>query len=214
MAAETSPKSRLLMPLEGWLALLVFMVGIGGALYLWWHEAQTSVSVSVPVRDLPAYHQIQASDLTQKPHPARDLTSITLRNSGQIVGRYTLSPVSQDYLLSDGQLGPVVKASLISGTVPIGISVTPSTVLGGNLQAGDIVGVFLVPTVAETQTTVVSSLFEGLLVLDVKSPPNDQACSEEISDDSFIIVVALPADRAREFAVISPGSRLTIIRQP
>lgn len=214
MDREASQKPRLLMSPGRWLALLVLLVGVGGALYLWRHEAQTGVCVSVPARDLPAYYQIQARDLTQQMYPVRDLTSATLWKPGKIVGRYTLSTVSQDHLLSDGQLGPVVDTSLISGTVPIGISATSATVLGSNLRVGDVVDVLLVPTATETPPTVVSSLCEGLLVLDVKSLPNGQACSEGTTDSSFIVVVALPGDRVHEFAVTSLGAKSTIVQRP
>jgi Flp pilus assembly protein CpaB len=214
MAAETSPKLRPLMPLTGWLVLVAFLVGVGGAFYLWWHEMQTSVLILVPVRDLPAYYQVQPGDLIHQTYPARDLSSTTLREPAQILGHYTLVAVPQQRPLNDYQLGPVVDMDLISGTVPIGIPATPAMVLGGNLQAGDVVDIILVPAATEQQPSSAQSLFEEVLVLDVKPVAESQATDGGSSDHPFIVVIALPLDRRQEFATRRPGATWVITQRP
>ena len=78
--------------LSHWLAIVAIPVGIMGAIYLFWQENKTQVEVYVPAHDLPAYHQIQPSDLTPKPYASRAVPSDTLRTAQSIAGRYTLTP--------------------------------------------------------------------------------------------------------------------------
>jgi Flp pilus assembly protein CpaB len=210
MAAETPQISGPLMPLSRWLALIAFLVGVGGALYLWGHEAQTLVLVPVPVRDLPAYHQIQPGDLAQRAYPSRHLTSATLRETAQIVGSYTLVNVSQQKPLSRDQLGAVVDTALISGTVAIGIPATPAMVLGGSLQLSDLVDVIFVPTASDAQPSLKPVLFENLLVLDVKSVVTEKAAD---SSQPYVVVIALPLDRRDEFVAHSTRDTLLLARR-
>lgn len=214
MAAETPKTTGPLMSLGGWLALIAFLVGIGGALYLWRHEAQTPVLVPVPARDLPAYHQIQSSDLAQRAQFSRHLTSATLRETTQIVGRYTLTEVPQQQPLSDRQLGPVVDTTLISDTVAVGIQATPAMVLGDNLQAGDVVDLILVPATTEGHPSPTLTLFEHILVLDVRSVLESRISNNRPSDRPFVVVIALPLDRRLEFATRGAGATLLITRKP
>jgi Flp pilus assembly protein CpaB len=208
MAAETHETTRPLMPLSGWLALVVFLVGIGGALYLWWHETQSNIRIPVPVRDLPMYYQIQPNDLVQRTHSSRQVTSTTLRETTQIVGRYTLVEVPQGKPLNDVQLGPGVNTMLISNTVAIGIPATTATVLGGNLQAGDVVDLFFAPVASEGQFSLTPPMFENLLVLDVKTVIAEKAADGLQPHPSYVVVIALPIDRRGEF--VSHGASETM----
>lgn len=213
MAAETHETIRPLMPLSSWLALVVFLVGIGGALYLRWHEAQSNIRIPVPVRDLPMYYQIQPDDLVQQTHSSRQVTSATLRETTQIVGRYTLAEVPQGKPLSDVQLGPGVNTMLISNTVAIGIPATTATVLGGNLQAGDVVDLFFVPVTSDIQPSPTPAMFKNLLVLDVKTVIAEKAADSLQPHPPYIVVIALPMDRRDEFVAHSTTEMMWLTRR-
>lgn len=201
------------MPLGGWLALVAFLAGIGGALYLWGHEVQNSVSIPVPARDLPAYQQIQPGDLAQQAFFPRHLPSVTLEETAQIVGHYTLVNVPHQQPLSYDQLGPVVDTDLISGTVAIGIPATPAMLLGGSLKAGDIVDIFFIPSATETQPSPRPTLLENILVLDIKPGRESDKVEDVESSQLFVVIVAVPLDQRTEFAIRSASGTLTLTRK-
>lgn len=193
------------MPLSRLGVLIAIPVSAFCALYLGLHEPQTRQLIPVPVRDLPAYHQIQLTDLVQKKSSAKTLSSI--------VNRYTLTPVPKHKPLSKDKLGPKVESDRISNTVAIGIPATPAMVLGGNLEAGDIVDIIIVPTATKSEPQLTSVLLPDILVLDVKSMQENKSPTNQLSDSSFVIVVALPVARRQEFATNSIGAKLLISRK-
>ncbi|HEY9613121.1 RcpC/CpaB family pilus assembly protein [Allocoleopsis sp.] len=204
MNANTKPK-RFSMPLSRLGVLIAIPVSAFCALYLGLHEPQTRQLIPVPVRDLPAYHQIQLTDLVQKKSSAKTLSSI--------VNRYTLTPVPKHKPLSKDKLGPQVESDRISNTVAIGIPATPAMVLGGNLEAGDIVDIIIVPTATKSEPQLTSVLLPDILVLDVKSMQENKSPTNQLSDSPFVIVVALPVARRQEFATNSIGAKLLISRK-
>lgn len=203
----------MVISLSDGLKVVLFLIGTFGALYLWWIEAPTEVSVSLPRRDLPAYYQIQASDLSQKSIPASSLISTTLQTPAQIVGRYTLTDVPEKRPLNEQQLGPLIETPLISRTVPIGIPASPAMILGGNLQPGDMVDIMAVPAIIQKEPFAALFMFEDILVLDIKPAPTSQTSAGEHSSP-FVIVLALPLDRRIEFVSRTANATLQITRQP
>lgn len=143
----------------------------------------------------------------------KTLTSATLKEFKQIENRYTLIPVPKDKPLSKDKLGPQVESDRISNTVAIGISATPAMALGGNLEAGDIVDVIIVPAATKSEPQLTSVLLPDILVLDVKSMPENKSPTKQLSDSPFVVVVALPVARLQEFATKSVGAKLLITRK-
>lgn len=182
------------------------------ALYLSWHESQTRLSIPVPVRDLPAYHQIQPTDLKEKKSSSQTLTSATLKKSKLMVNRYTLTSVPKEKPLSKDKLGPKVDAAQISDTVALGIRATPAMVLAGNLQAGDIVDLIVAPAVTGSEPQTPPVVFSNILVLDVKSTSKNKSSAKQLSE-SPVVVVALPVTLRQEFATKSVGAKLLITRK-
>ncbi|MEW6494540.1 MAG: RcpC/CpaB family pilus assembly protein [Cyanobacteriota bacterium] len=208
-----SKSTQFSMPLSRLGVFIAIPISAFCALYLGWHEAQTRLPIPVPVRDLPAYHQIQSTDLVQRPFSGKIRTSVTLKQPKQIVSRYTLTPVSKQKPLSEGKLGPIVDTAHISNTVAIGIPATPAMVLGGNLEAGDIVDVIVTPAATGSEPQLRSVLLSDILVLDVKSMRDNKSPANQMSDSSFVVVVALPVARRQEFATNSVGAKLLITRK-
>lgn len=212
MNANSKPM-RFSMPLSRLGVLIAIPVSAFCALYLGLYEPQTRLLISVPGRDLPAYHQIQPTDLVQKKSSAKTLTSATLKKSELIVNRYTLTSVPKHKPLSKDKLGPQVESDRISNTVAIGIPATPAMVLGGNLEAGDIVDVIIVPAATKSEPQLTSVLLPDILVLDVKSMQENKSPTNQLSDSPFVVVVALPVARRQEFATKSVGAKLLITRK-
>lgn len=195
----------------GWGTLIVIL-----ALSAWlisMKEAQSTKAVPVPKTDLPAYHLIEATDLMTKTLGADSIPEYVLDSLSGLIGLYTLTPLAANKPITVEQVHTVPDLALISGTVSIGIPATPATVMAGNLQAGDIVDILLVPPTAEASPKPTPSLLENILVLDVKSVPESQQIEEEVASQPYVVIIALPADRRLEFASASSGATLLIMRK-
>ncbi len=192
------------LSISQWLTIVALFVGVLTTTYL---ETQNKVEIQVPNRDLPAYYQIKPGDLRSKIYAKKSIYSKTLKKSQEILGRYTLVKIPQKKPLTEKQLSPKIDPTRLVDTVTVGIPATPAMMLGGNLKAGDIVDITLVPT--STKATSLSSpiVFPNILVLDVKSAPQTNALS------TSVIVVALPFKRQQEFASKSSGATLLLTRK-
>lgn len=191
----TNKPFKLSLSLSQWLAVVVILVGIPAAVYLFWHEARTSVSVPVPKQDLPAYHPIRPGDLVQKTYAARNIPANTFRKPQEITGRYTLTQIPKQKPLTEKQLSSKVNLTYLANTVAVAIPATPATTLGGSLQAGDIVDITFASPTAKAGSSPSPVVFPNILVLDVK--PASQANSPSA------VVIALPSKRQKEFATHS-----------
>lgn len=211
-----SPKKLRLFPLSlsHLLALVAISSGFIGYFYLQKYESQTKVSLPIPVRDLPAYHQIQTSDLMQQNYPARTVSKTTLRKSTEILGRYTLTTIPREKPLSQKQLSSKLepqRAKLLADTVAIGIPATPALVLGGNLQAGDVVDITLISEATKELPSPKSLKFDNILVLDIKTVSSNK--SSQNTPSEFVVVIAMPRQRQQEFAINSAGRELLLSRK-
>ena len=164
-------------------------------------QLDANVKGYLPVRELPAYHQIQLSDLTPKPYASRSVPSDTLRTAQEIVGRYTLTPLPKDKLLTDSQLGVKVNPTCLTNTIAVSLPATPAMTFGGNLKAGETVSITFGSTPADKESTLPSpALFSNLLVLDVK------AVSQASTPFTSVIVIALPKTAVQAFVTHLPGA--------
>lgn len=209
MATANPQTSRPLMPLGSLALLTALILGIAGAIYLWDHEARSRILVPVTAHGLPAYHQIQGNDLIQREYISKDLASTVVRDSTQPVGRYTLAAIPQNQLLTEDQLGPKVEAALISGTVAVGLTATPSMIMGGSIHAGDVIDFVFVHVVSDTPTTSATKIFASLLILDVKPVQT----SESKTEPPFVLVTAVPADKRDEFVAHLATDKLFLTRR-
>jgi len=182
------------LSLSHWLAIVAIPVGIMGALYLFWHEEKTRVDVYVyvPAHDLPAYHQIQDSDLAPKRYASRSVPSGILKKSQRIVGRYTLTSLPNGKPLTNSQLGVKVQPNCLMDTVAVSLPATPAMTFGGNLKAGDTVSITFASPATKEGVSPTPTLFSDILVLDVKAVPQTNTFTS-------VIVIALPKTSAEEF---------------
>lgn len=210
------PRKLRLFPLSlsHLLALVAIFSGLIGYLYLQKYESKTKVSLPVLVSDLPAYHQISNSDLKYHKYSKKAISKVTLREPAEILGRYTLTAIPREKALSQKQLSPKLdpqKVKLLADTVAIGIPATPALILGGNLQAGDVVDITLISEATEELPSPKSFKFDNILVLDIK-PVSSKESSKNIPSE-FVIVIAMPRQRQQEFANNSAGRKLLFSRR-
>jgi hypothetical protein len=185
------------------ITILAFIVGIVGYIYL----EHTKIEIQVPNRDLPAYYKIKPGDLRSETYAKKDISSQVLKNSQELVGRYTLTKIPKQKLLTEKLVSSKIDSNRLVDTVVVGIPATPAMILGGNLQAGDTVEMTLVPTTTKAESLPSPVVFSNILVLDVKS------VSQASASSTSVVVVALPSKRRQEFASKSPGATFLLTRK-
>lgn len=202
---------RSLFPLSISLSLLVavfaIVVGAIGAAYLGWHESKIRIVIDVPARELPAYYQIKSSDLIKKDYITRNLPSKTLKNTKEIIGRYTLTKIPEKKPITEKQLNSKIDPTRLANTIAVGIPATPAMTLGGNLQAGDIVDITFVPPTTKLGSLPSPKVFSNIVVLDVKQ------VSQANASHTSVIVIALPSKSQQEFATYTSRATLLISRK-
>jgi hypothetical protein len=195
------------VPLSLLLAVAAILFGAIGAAYLGWHESKSHIVIDVPVRELPAYYQIKSSDLTKKNYSSRNLPSKTLKNAKEIIGRYTLTNISEKKPITEKHINSKIGSTRLTDTTVVGIPATSAMTLNGSLQAGDIVDITLVLPTNKPGYLPSPRVFSNIVVLDVKqmNPANASSTS--------VIVIALPSKSQREFATYLSKVTLLISRK-
>jgi Flp pilus assembly protein CpaB len=167
---------------------------------------QPTVRLPVPAKALPVYRPIAAEDIIEAEIPEAQIPVDATRKKDELIGQCPLKsllarePVLRSFLTDPQHL---------DDTVTIGIPATPAMVLGGNLQTGDVVDIIFVSTATEAQPSPTPTLFENILVLDVKLVTRDEAADGPKSDQPFVIILALPTDKREEFVThIATGAML------
>jgi len=189
------------------LAVGAILFGATGAAYLGWHESKTRVDIDVPVRELSAYYQIKSSDLTKKNYSKRNLPSKTVKNAKEIIGRYTLTNIPEQKPITEKHINSKIDLARLTDTTVVGIPATSAMTLNGNLQAGDIIDITLVPATNKPGFLPSPRIFSNIGVLDVKqvTPANASFTS--------VIVIALPSKNQPEFATYLPKATVLISRK-
>jgi hypothetical protein len=162
---------------------------------------QTSVSLPVPVKTLPAYRPIVTDDFAEKEMPEAQIPTDAVRQQDELIGYCPLQPLIANQPVSRSVL---VEQKYLTDTIALGIQATPAMTLGGRLKAGDIADIALVSDGAAASTISPTPIvWENILILDVRSVT--------ASDDrSFVVVIALPKNFEMEFATASSQTRWLI----
>jgi hypothetical protein len=162
---------------------------------------QTSVSLPVPAKTLPAYRSIVTDDFAEKEMPEVQIPTDAVRQREELIGYCPLQPLIANHPISRSVL---VEQKYLTDTIAVGIQATPAMTLGGRLKAGDIADIVLVSDEGATSTTLPSSIvWENILILDVRSVTAS-------NDYPFVVVIALPKTLEKEFASVRPQARWLI----
>lgn len=147
-----------------WLLFLLVIPTIA----IWMANKPTQVSLPTLKQNLAAYSLISANDVSMQQVDITTVAGNTVRNQQDLVGHYTLTSVFAQQPVLTNQISPKPEqASLILNTLAAAIPATSATTLGGNLRAGELVSLAVVPLSSPTATPTI--VFDQLLVLDIKS---------------------------------------------
>jgi hypothetical protein len=160
------------------------------------------LKIRLPIlnQDVPAYHVITSNDIYMKLVGTNIVTTDTVREKGDLIGHYTLTPISSDVPISRNQIGPEPNSSLIANTYAVAISTSSVMILGGNLHAGDIVSLAVVPLSNSASPPTI--VLDKVLVLDVKSAGNQT-----------VIILAIPVDHWLDYLAKTHNATVVFSRQ-
>jgi hypothetical protein len=191
MILPSRVRRLLILPLSIWLAVLTSISGIAGARYLA-SARNPKVTAYVPTHDLPAFHRLLPEDIEPRVIPSDQLPGPAVRQD--VLGRYTLVVASKGKPLRSDQLGPVVPAGALDGSVIVGMQAAHSVTLAGRLERGDVVDMLLA---AKDPTEIVPAqlTLSSVLVLDI--------LVEEQSANNDVVIVAVPLTQRRLLSAVS-----------
>jgi hypothetical protein len=141
------------------------------------------VPVLIAARDIPAYQAITAGDValgTRAVEGKADYATLPVE------GRLTLTGITKDQPLRQGQIAPDI-ASVLPGTLTVhGFAVSRATVLNGGLRAGDPIQLLLVRdgrrlTLVDKDGDILDRL--GAVVLAVAGDGETQTLVVALRDD-------------------------------
>jgi hypothetical protein len=169
-----------------------------------------AVRLPVPVKALPAYYPIISDDIIEIDVPEVQVPADAARTREQLVGccPLTVLPAIQPVRRSR-----VTDPMKLKDTSAVSIPATAAMALGGELEVGDIVDVMLVPPSGEAGGTPAPTVFDNILVLDVKLAPANLSDANEAREYPFVIVFALPLDYRLEFATAFAEQQVLIARK-
>ncbi|NEO98687.1 MAG: hypothetical protein F6K58_08395 [Symploca sp. SIO2E9] len=173
-------------------------------------ELSPTFRLPVPKQTLPAYHLITADDIKEKEIPEAQVPGDALRHQSELIGYSPLQLLPANQPVSRFVL---TEPKYLKDTMAVGIPATPAMTLGGNLKAGDVIDITLVPVAIESEPQPEPVTFSDILVLDVKLMQEKKSFAEQVSEQPFVVVIALPTVRRLEFATQSAGVTVLLTRK-
>lgn len=179
-------KSRPRGPLSLWLAALVTLLTLSGALLIVVRPGVT-VAVYTARRDLPAFATVTNDDVrvaTAKRSEATD-------PAGVVVGRFLTRPVKDGAVVGERDLlgvGAGVRAPA-AGDLLVGAPATSAQAFGGNLVSGTVVRVVTTSGQSEEAEVTVLALVE----------------SKSAAEPPYVLVTAVPVGRSSLAASLANG---------
>ena len=175
MAARALTPSRALhrprhVDLRAVLGLFILLVATVGAVVAW-SGATNSRAVLSSTRDLPAGTTLTSADLSVvrlHADAAVDAVALPAGSEDQLIGRTLAGPAYANQVLVRAQISS--SPALAPGQVALSIPVSADSAVGGRLQAGDNVRVF-VTTAKGTPAAKTTVVVEQATVLDVGYDP-------------------------------------------
>jgi Flp pilus assembly protein CpaB len=172
-----------------------------------WMAQKTVPQVGLPVlnKAVPAYYVITKNDISVQQVDQSKVLGDIVRNGGELIGHYTLVALQMNQPIHESQIAPrspapALDVSLITNTLATAIPASNTMILGGNLQAGDVVKLAAMPNAGSSSANSQPvTIFERVLVLDVKSAGNQS-----------VIILAIPADRWLDYLAKTHNATLIL----
>jgi len=186
--------SNMSIPMSVWPAVVVIAI-IGVAVSV--RGCAQKIDVAVPVRDLPALHQITAADLTSITMKERDAGAKELRTASDLVGRVTRTKLSQKARVMNDAVTKVTGANYAQRS-PVAFHVDSST--AGEPESGDEITLAFAPTADAKGTSPV--VLSALLI---------EAKEIEAGGTDYVVAVSRK-DRQRLLNVVARSRLLVSLR--
>ena|SRR5216683_3048190 len=200
MSANPAPSPKRPRDYFPWIYWLLFLLVVP-VVAIWMANKPTRVSLPLPNQNLSPYHVIMSNDVSMKWVDKNNVTVDTVHDMQNLIGHFTLTPILANQPIRENQIGPKPDPpSLILNTLAVAIPVNSATIIGGNLRAGDVVSMAVVPL--SNTTSMPTIVFETILVLDVKS-----------TGDQTVIVLAIPANRWLDYLTKIRNATVVLARQ-
>jgi len=183
-----------IMSLSNWVMVLVFISGLGGAIYLKLYQQHNRSEVPVAARDLPAFQLIHSEDLTLKSFPHFKLKPGFIPSKKDLIGHYALNKIPQGQPFQKEKVGPEVDSVYLAKACIINLPTAPKQIIGGTLEAGNSADLFF-PERNDSSGTSPGYVFENILIMAVH---NNQAYQQPASVRGAL-VIALPREYLNEF---------------
>jgi hypothetical protein len=213
--AEAGVPGQTSMPFDYFkiISFLALIFTLGATALFIKQRGSSPVEISVLSRDVPPYHLITHQDLERVSRDLNSLPPDAVREDKNLINHLTTQSIQKGRLVNSDQVQAVRDIGLLADTVVVGIPATSQMTLGNALRAGDVIDITLVPEAANVEPPAAPSVFENLLVLDVR-PAADPKRVEKTSETPFIVIIALPIARRQEFAARSAHSKVLLSRKP
>ena len=148
-----------------WSLWIIIFIAIGVCGFLIYRKSLAQTEVWIPVKDLPAYHLVVDFDVAKTTRPISDLPVEAISANISPVGAFTIRSVSNDHVLSWGDIVLPANLQLTTNTVALSIPATGAMTFGGQLTSGDIITIW--KTYKNSTTAASDLLLDRVLVLDV-----------------------------------------------
>jgi hypothetical protein len=158
-------------------------------------------TVAVPAENIPAYHLIEPSDLTNMSILALLKPEHALQNTSEAIGRYTLVQLSKDSPIVESTLSERDVGAVDHDMVRVDILV-PNTMVEGSMPGkGEIADIYLLSDPANKSQNVFRAM-----ILDIQKIQGKDGLEQNI------LIVALPEERLSDYINSSFYTKVKVIK--
>ena len=141
----------------------------------------------VPRSTIPAYSRVEERDVTSKKFALDKVPKDALMEKGSLVGHFALQTLAQDKPVKLSDLGAEATSGTLLGKQILGLELTYSQSLSGQLRSGDLISLMG----SDRRKNAVAVL--NVLVVD---------CRKQPSGDDFSVVLAVDERMAKRLSVM------------
>jgi hypothetical protein len=158
----------------------IFIILLGTSFSYW--RANHSDQLVILRHDLPAYHQLEIDDF---------ISNKDNNKYQDILGKYTLMPISKNESLKNKLIGPKIKKDFNKRKI-LGFKATPEMIFLGQLTKGETITLASVYQNSKNIKDKNIDIFEDLIILDIKSISDNELKNNQDSIKPYVIVLSIP----------------------
>ena len=172
----------------------------------------------VAKKDLAAFAFLQEGDLELLAGTAQDADAGAQKppTIGELKGHYLIVNVKRGgEVKPEMVVAPSEPTATLDDAVAVSLPATPTSTLGGQLRAGDVIDVFAgtgTPSSATAADQTKIRTFEKLMVLNIAIKKEAKA-DEKGAGEPGVLTLAVPRDRCVDFAAAVAGGTVLVTRR-